>query len=71
MNYQQIHDNIIDRAGNRVPTGYTENHHVIPKCLGGSNDNSNLVRLTAREHFIVHKLLVEIYPNEKSLRIAA
>jgi hypothetical protein len=36
---------------------YTERHHIIPKSLGGSNDPSNLVYLTAREHFICHLLL--------------
>jgi len=71
MDYRRIHDNIIDQAKNRVPTGYTENHHIIPKCLGGNNSPENLVRLTAREHFIIHKLLVEIYPNEGGLKIAA
>ena len=38
--------------------------------MGGSNDSSNLVKLTAKEHYIVHKLLVEIYPNVKKLKYA-
>lgn len=67
MNYQRIHDAIIDRARNRILQGYREQHHVIPRCLGGTDDKSNLVKLTAREHFIVHKLLVEIYPDETKL----
>lgn len=40
--------------------GYTERHHILPKSLGGSNDQSNLVALTAREHFICHQLLVKM-----------
>lgn len=40
---------------------YFENHHIIPKCLGGSNDADNLVLLTAREHLIAHLLLWKIY----------
>lgn len=67
MNYQRIHDAIIDRARNRKLQGYYERHHVIPRCLGGTNEKHNLVELTAREHFIVHKLLCEIYPNEPKL----
>jgi hypothetical protein len=67
MNYQRIHDAIIDRARNRILTGYVEKHHVIPRCLGGLDEIENLVELTAREHFIVHKLLCEIYPNEPKL----
>ena len=71
MDYRRIHDNIIDQAKNRVPIGYTENHHIIPKCIGGCNSKSNLVRLTAKEHFIIHKLLVEIYPEQPRLIYAA
>jgi len=69
MNYQLIHDSIIDRAKTRVlpKETYTERHHIIPRCMGGTDDKSNLVDLTAKEHFIIHKLLVEIYPNEYGL----
>jgi hypothetical protein len=51
MDYQRIHDAIIDRARNRTIFGYVEKHHVIPRCLGGSSESYNLVELTAREHF--------------------
>lgn len=40
--------------------GYSELHHEIPKSLGGSNEPSNLVRLSAREHFIAHAMLVRM-----------
>jgi hypothetical protein len=36
---------------------YYENHHVIPRSLGGTNDKDNLVLLTAKEHFVAHLLL--------------
>lgn len=55
--YKTWHDNIITKAKNRTLTCYTEKHHIIPKCLGGSNNEDNLVRLTAKEHFMVHMLL--------------
>jgi hypothetical protein len=67
MNYQRIHDAIIERASNRTLQGYREKHHVIPRCMGGVDTADNLVELTAREHFIIHKLLVEIYPTESKL----
>lgn len=70
MNYKKIHDQIIDRAKTRKISGYVEKHHIIPKSLGGSNSKTNLVELTAREHYIIHKLLVEIYPKNKKLRYA-
>jgi hypothetical protein len=57
--YSQCYYNIINRAKSRdLPEEiYTESHHIIPKSLGGSNDQPNLVILTAREHFICHLLL--------------
>ena len=68
MNYQRIYTQLIKRAQNRTLEGYTEKHHILPKCLGGSNDKENLVRLTAREHFLCHRLLCEIYPQENKLK---
>ena len=44
---------------------YCETHHIIPKSEGGSNDKSNLVNLTAREHYIAHLLLWKIYKDYK------
>jgi hypothetical protein len=64
MNYKKIHDDIIQRAKNRKLSGYSEKHHIILKSMGGTNKNDNLVKLTAKEHFVIHKLLVQIYPNE-------
>ena len=71
MNYQLIHDQIIERAQERSITGYVERHHIIPKCLGGNNSKENLVKLTAREHMLVHLLLVKIYPDRVNLVRAA
>ena len=70
MNYQKIYNQIIERAQNRDLKGYREKHHILPKCLGGSNDKENLVDLTAREHFLCHMLLCEMHPKERKLRYA-
>lgn len=69
MNYKKIYDQLINRAKTRVlPEGtYSEKHHIKPRCLGGNNSNFNLVALTAREHYVAHKLLVEIYPDNRKL----
>jgi ribosomal protein L37AE/L43A len=37
--------------------GYAEVHHIMPRSLGGSDDADNLIRLTARQHFIAHWML--------------
>lgn len=53
---------IIDSAKNRklIDDEYYESHHIIPKCLGGDNSPSNKVKLTGREHFICHFLLIKM-----------
>lgn len=61
--YTRWYYNIIHRAQSRVTTEYTEKHHILPKSLGGSNDRTNLVRLTAREHFVCHLLLTKMCAN--------
>jgi hypothetical protein len=70
MDYQKIYNQIIERAQNRKLEDYKEKHHIIPKCLGGSNEEENLAELTAREHFLCHMLLCEIYPKEHKLKHA-
>ncbi len=61
----------MERARNRTLSGYSEKHHVIPRCLGGSNHPDNLVRLTGSEHFLAHLLLVKMYPTHSGLAYAA
>lgn len=55
--YSKWYFNIINTAKTRLILGYTETHHILPKSLGGSDTRDNLVRLTAKEHFVCHRLL--------------
>ena len=73
MNYQKIYESIIEQAKlekRKRGNTYYENHHILPKCLKGTNDKENLVLLTAKEHFICHKLLTYIYPENRDLATA-
>lgn len=67
MNYKKIHDSLIENAksNERKKNGgiYYEEHHIVPKCMGGKNEETNLVLLTGREHFIVHRLLAKLFPD--------
>ena len=56
---------IVANARCRIVNGYTENHHIFPKSIGGDNSMDNLVLLTAREHFICHWLLTKMIKNKK------
>lgn len=75
MNYQKIYEQIILNAQSqsRIKLNkqdpnyvYYERHHIVPRALGGSDDPYNLVLLTAKEHFVAHKLLIKIYPGRES-----
>ena len=68
ISYKSFIQNILDTRG-RFACGdvYYERHHIVPKCLGGTNDEDNLIDLFAREHFIAHKLLAKENPENKSL----
>lgn len=68
MNYQRIYNELIESSKTRGDmTIYVEKHHVIPRCMGGVDDDNNLVRLTYREHILAHRLLHIIYPDNVSL----
>jgi len=71
MNYNKHYATLIERARHRVLEEYTEKHHIIPKCLGGSDDKENIAVLTPEEHYVAHQLLVKMYPKEHKLVYAA
>ena len=72
MNYSRHYGLLIERAQNRkINPEYTERHHIVPRCLGGPDAPSNLVRLSAEEHYLAHQLLVKIHPLEHKLVYAA
>jgi hypothetical protein len=61
--YTKWYNNIIENAklkNRQVGTEYYENHHIIPKCMGGKRNRHNEVLLTAKEHYICHLLLIEM-----------
>lgn len=71
MDYLRVYYNIIERARGRVLVEYSEKHHIVPRCLGGTDEEENLVRLTPREHFLCHCLLIRIHPGNGKLIYAA
>lgn len=78
MDYKKIYDQLIKKAQSENRSRgkvYYEGHHIIPKCLGGTGsarniNHSNIVLLTAKEHYMAHRLLVKIYPDNKYLQRA-
>lgn len=66
MNYAKIYDDLIEHRKMlpKVAGVYYERHHIIPKCLGGTNDSENLVYLTADDHFVAHLLLARVHGGQ-------
>lgn len=60
MNYVNLYNALIKNSQSQKRNkklGVYEEHHIVPKCLGGADTADNLVLLTPREHFIAHVLL--------------
>lgn len=69
--YTKWYNDIISNAmANPKLDCYTETHHIIPKSLGGTDADSNLVRLSAREHFLCHWLLVKMTSGQSRIKMA-
>jgi hypothetical protein len=60
--YTKWYYNIIQNAQARIlPLNvYFEKHHIVPRSLGGNNKQSNIAKLTPKEHFICHLLLTKM-----------
>ena len=65
MTYKEFIDNILSTRGNRGITDdeYYEVHHIVPKCMGGTDNLNNKIRLYAKEHYEAHRLLALENPN--------
>lgn len=70
--YYNIYIKIIDKYKNEHidESIKTEVHHILPKCMGGANDSSNLVKLPVKYHIMCHYLLTMIYPDNIKLKHA-
>lgn len=68
MNYDEFIQNILRQRGRNITDNiYKEKHHIIPKCMNGSDDINNIIELSAKEHFIAHKLLAKKYPHNNKI----
>jgi hypothetical protein len=76
LNYSKIYNDLVEKAKvrgldkNKIGF-YTEAHHIVPVCIGGTNGANNFVLFSGREHFIAHMLLWKAHPDNVSLMRAA
>src|ERR1035437_6792830 len=58
--YTDTYFKILHNAKTKIYTERTETHHIIPRCLGGTDEDSNLIKLSLREHYIAHLILIRM-----------
>lgn len=66
--YREFIESILQKGDRGISQG--EMHHIIPRCCGGSDTNSNLLMLTYAEHYIAHLILAEENPTNRDLCVA-
>lgn len=72
MEYNIIYNDLVARCQHRPKRknkGF-ELHHITPKSLGGDNTQDNLVNLTAKEHWVAHRLLHKIHTGKAKDKMA-
>jgi hypothetical protein len=69
--YHNIYNRFIATRPHRTKTlnDELEVHHILPRSLGGTDDATNLVTLTPREHFFAHLLLARFKRGSDRLRM--
>lgn len=67
--YNTLISNILTQHRTKVNGVCYENHHIIPKSLGGSNRKINMVLLTPKEHFICHMYLIRMVQDKDVYRM--
>jgi hypothetical protein len=76
--YSKYYHDLVDFCKNKYPgrdksiyTDYLEEHHILPKCMGGKDEDSNLVLMNYRCHVLAHCLLFLMNQDNQSLATAA
>ena len=75
MNYKNLYQQFISSRPKRnyswrkKPKGL-ERHHILPLSLGGLNTQDNRILLTAREHFIAHRILAKSTTGSDKMKMA-
>lgn len=62
-----IYDKFINKYRDQIISvnEYTEKHHITPKHMGGSDDESNMIVLTYRQHTLAHLLLYRVFKRKE------
>jgi len=67
--YYRIINRSIQRNHLKERNDGFQTHHIIPRSFGGTDDPSNLVVLTYKEHRVCHRLLIEMVKGANRYRM--
>ena len=62
--YYKWYNSIIQAALSSPKPAKFEIHHILPRCMGGTDDPANLVALSYQGHFVCHRLLAKCVTEE-------
>lgn len=74
--YTKWYINIVSASFTKDKNSYTENHHIVPKSFAkllnieNINDHTNLAELSAKEHFVCHRLLTKMFQGKFKQKMA-
>lgn len=74
IKYRKLYIKLIERCEYMTKeelSGYNERHHIIPKCMNGSDTEDNIIVVPVRYHIMLHILLTEIFPDDKKILLAS
>jgi len=71
MDYNRLYQRFIESRSTRTRqrNDGLETHHIIPRSIGGGNGRDNLIHLTAREHFLAHRILFKMYSGKERIKM--
>ncbi len=64
--YTKTYFKIIEAAKSNIKEANDgkQTHHIIPRCMGGTDEPDNLIVLTYKQHRVCHRLLIEMTTGE-------
>jgi hypothetical protein len=61
MDYGRVYEQFIEDRRNKPVPVKGEQHHILPRCLGGGDEPENIIRLSYADHLFAHVLLARIH----------